>query len=152
MSSSTARTSTSARFTWRLLVAFALGCAASLSGFLFGMPGNGEFVLAIWLASFLALLIAPGWPGFAALLAGVTVSAAILDISDGVFGLLFLILAIAAALAAHGALSASVLRRLSMLGWRQGSRDPRVLVGGTMAIALGLAFVWFAGALAQNPP
>lgn len=48
---------------WRLGVFFVLGAAAALSGLVFGMPGNGEFVPAIWLAAFIALLVAPGRPG-----------------------------------------------------------------------------------------
>ncbi len=142
----------SGRSIWRLLAAFALGCAAASSGFIFGMPGNGEFVPAIWLAAFVALLLAPGWPGFIALIAGVTICVALLDISDGVSGLVFLIVAVVSALAAHGALSASVLLRLRTLGWRTGLRDERVLAGGGLALGLVLIFVWFAGEVARNPP
>lgn len=108
---------------WRLSAAFALGCAAALAGFVFGMPGNGDFVPTIWLAGFVALLVAPGWPGFAALILGAAASAALLDVSDETFGLVFLIVAVVSALAAHGALSASVLLRLRTLGWRLGMRD-----------------------------
>lgn len=35
----------SRRSIWRLCAAFALGCA--VSWFVFGMPGNGEFVLGV---------------------------------------------------------------------------------------------------------
>ena len=142
----------SGRSVLRLLAAFLLGCAASLSGFVFGMPGNGEFVPAIWLAAFVALLLAPGRSGFVALIAGVTLSAVLLDLSDGVFGLVFLIVAIVSALAAHGALSASVLLRLRTLGWGPGLRDMRVLAGGGLALGLALLFVWVAGEFARNPP
>lgn len=137
---------------WRLLAAFGLGCAAALSGLVFGMPGNGEFVPATWLAAFVALLLAPGWPGFIAHIAGVTMWAALWDISDGVFGLVFLIVAVASALAAHGAISASVMLRLRALGWGPGLRDARVLAGAGLAIGLALIFVWFARDLARNPP
>jgi hypothetical protein len=116
------------------------------------MPGKGEFVLAVWLAAFVALLLAPGWPGFIAVMAGVTISAALLDLSDGVFGLVFLIVAVVSALAAHGALSAAVLLRLRTLGWRKGAQDSRVLSGGGLVVGAALIFVWFASELARNPP
>lgn len=137
---------------WRLAAAFALGCLGALSGLVFGMPGNGEFVVMIWLAAFVALVIAPGWPGFVALIAGATVSAVIMDISDGVFGLVFLVVAVVSALAAHGALSAYVLLRLQSLGLRTGLRDAHVLAGGGLALGVVLIFAWIAGDLARNPP
>lgn len=137
---------------WRLGVAFALGSAAALSGFVFGMPGNGLFVPAMWLAGFVALLVAPGWPGFVTLIAGATVAAALLDLSDGLSGLLLLIVAIVSALAAHGALCAFILLRLRTLGLRAGLRDTNVLAGGGLAIGLVLGFVWIAGDFARNPP
>ena len=152
MNAKTASTTPSSGSIWRLASAFALGCAAALSGLLFGMPGHGEFVPAIWLSAFIALLIAPGWPGFVALMAGAIVCAVLIDISDGVFGLVFLVVAIVSALAAHGALSASVLRRVRKLGWRTGLRDERVLVGGGLALGIVLIFVWFAAEFARKPP
>ena len=116
------------------------------------MPGRGEFVPAIWLAGFVGLLIAPGWPGFVALIAGATASAALLDLSDGTFGLVFLIVGVVSALAAHGALSAAVLLRLRTVGWRRGVQDRPVLAGGGLALAVVLIFIWFAGEFARNPP
>jgi len=136
----------------RLSAAFALGCLAALSGIVFGMPGRGEFVVVIWVAAFVALVIAPGWPGFVALIAGTTVSAAILDVSDGVFGLVFLIVAVVGVLASHGALSASVLTRGRALGPRASLRDERVLAGAGFAVGGVLLFVWFAAEFARNPP
>jgi len=47
------------------------------------MPGNGWFVPAMWLAGFVALLIAPSWPGFVAVISDATLTAAVLDLSDG---------------------------------------------------------------------
>lgn len=35
---------------WRRGAALALGIAAPSSAFVFGMPGNGEFVPIVWLA------------------------------------------------------------------------------------------------------
>ena len=140
------------RSLWRLGIAFALGAAAALSAFLLGIPGNGEFVATIWLAAFVGLLITPGWPGFVALIAGVAVGAVLIDASDGVFGLVFLIVAIVSAVAAHGALCASVLLRVRTLGWRTGLRDARVLVGGGLVLGTVLIFVWFANEFARNPP
>jgi hypothetical protein len=137
---------------WRLGLSFALGAVGALSAFVFGLPGKGEFIPAVWLASFVALLITPGWPGFVALIAGVGVFAAILDVSDGTFGLVWLIVAILAALAAHAALSASVLLRLRALGWAAGVRDMRVLGGTALALGLVLVFAWFAVEVARNPP
>lgn len=136
----------------RLAIALGLGTAGALSGFAFGMPGKGEFVPLMWLAGFLALLVAPGWPGFIAMISGVTVSAVLLDVSDGVSGLVLLIVVVVSALAAHGALSASVVHRLTNLGWRTGSRDSLVLAGGGVALGLALLFVWFAAEVVQNPP
>lgn len=137
---------------WRLGVAVALGCAAALSGFVFGMPGDGEFVLAMWLAGFVALIDSPGWSGFLALLVGATASAAALDVSDGVFGLLLLVVAIVVALAGHGALSAAILVRMRELGWRQGLSDPSVRRGGALALGSVMLFAWIAADLARNPP
>lgn len=62
-----------------------------------------------------------------------------------------LVVAIVSALTAHGALSAAVVRRLSMLGLRDGLRDGRVLAGAGMVLALALIFVWFATDFARNP-
>lgn len=137
---------------WRLGAAFGLGCAAALSGLVFGMPGKGEFVPAIWLAAFMALVIAPGRLGFVALISGVTVSAVLIDVSDGVFGLVFLIVTVVSAVAAHGALCASVLLRWRTVGWRRGLQEPFIQVGGSLALAVVLIFVWFAGEFARNPP
>ena len=136
----------------RLGVSFALGGVGALSAFLFGLPGRGEFIPAVWLASFAAVLIAPGWRGFVALIAGVGIFAAILDMSDGTFGLAWLIVAILTALAAHAALSASVLLRLRRLGLAAGIRDSRVLGGAALAVGLVVVFVWFAFEFARNPP
>ncbi len=136
---------------WRLGIAAALGVAAPFSGLVFGMPGNGEFVPIMWLAGFVALLIAPGWAGFVAVIAGATISAAVLDITDGTFGLVFLIVAIVSALAAHGALCAYVVRRLRDLGWGRGLRDPGLLTSAALAVVLALGYVWFAFDLARNP-
>jgi hypothetical protein len=135
-----------------LAAAFVLGCAAAVSGFVFGMPGNGEFVPLTWLAGGAAIIVAPGWRGFVALLAGATVAATFLDVLDGVFGLVWLIVAIVVALAGHGALSASVLLRLRALGWRLGLKDPSVLRGGGVALGLALISIWVAQDLARNPP
>jgi hypothetical protein len=115
------------------------------------MPGNGLFVPAMWVAGFVALLIVPGWRGFVALIAGATLTTAVLDLSDGVSGLLLLIVAIVSALAAHGALCAFVLLRLRTLGLMTGLRDARVLAGGGLAVGLVLVFVWIAGDFARNP-
>lgn len=137
--------------TWRLAAAVLLGAAAALSGFVFGLPGKGEFVALTWLAGFAALLITPGWPGFVAVITGAAVTSALLDVADGVFGLIFLIVAIVVALASHGALSAAVLQRVRTLGMRASLRDARVLGGGGVALGVVLFFVWFAGELARNP-
>lgn len=116
------------------------------------MPGDGEFVLAMWLAGFVALIDSPGWSGFLALLVGATASAAALDVSDGVFGLLLLVVAIVVALAGHGALSAAILVRMRELGWRQGLSDPSVRRGGALALGSVMLFAWIAADLARNPP
>jgi hypothetical protein len=137
---------------WRLGLSFALGGVGAVSAFFLGLPGRGEFIPAVWLAAFAATLIAPGWPGFVALIAGVVVLAVILDLSDVTFGLAWLIVAILTALAALAALSASVLLRLRALGWAAGLKDSRVLGGAALAVALVLIFVWFAGDVARNPP
>jgi hypothetical protein len=137
---------------WRLGLSFALGGVGAVSAFFFGLPGRGEFIPAVWLAAFAATLIAPGWPGFVALIGGVAVLAVILDISDGTFGLVWLIVAILTALAAHAALTASVLLRLRALGRAAGLKDSRVLGGAALAVGLVLIFVWFAGEFARNPP
>jgi hypothetical protein len=137
---------------WQLAVAFALGCLAPVPGFVFGMPGRGEFVPAIWSLGFVAALVAPGWRGFIAMLSGASVSALVLDVSDGTFGLVVLIVLIVTALAAHGALTASVLLAMRRVGWRRGLQDPQVRAGGAVALGLVVIFVWFATELARNPP
>jgi hypothetical protein len=136
----------------RLALSFVLGAAGAVPGFVFGLPGHGEFVPGIWLPAFVAALMAPGWSGFLALIAGVTCLAAILDMSDGVFGLVFLIVAILGALAAQAALSAWALLRLRSLGWKAALGDQRFLAGAGVAIGLLLVFAWFAGEFARNPP
>lgn len=142
----------SRRPAWRVIGAFVLGIGGAVSGFVFGMPGKGEFVPLIWLAAFVALLIAPGWPGFFALIVGAAVSAAALDLSDGSSGLLLLVVAIVSALAAHGALSSAAVVRLRTLGWRMGLRDAPLVAAGVVSLGGALIFVWFAGEFARNPP
>ena len=137
---------------WRLGVAFVLGGGAAASGSVFGMPGHGEFVAIIWLAAFVALIIAPGWPGLIALLSGAAVSAVIIDVSDGIYGLAFLIVAVVSAVAIHGALSASVLLRLRAIGLGTGLRDSRVLAGVGLVLGLALLFALAAADFARNPP
>jgi hypothetical protein len=141
----------SRRSIWRLCVAFVLGCPGPLSGLAFGMPGNGEFAWITWLAGFAALLVAPGHRGFIALIAGAVISAALVDLSDGMFGLVFLVAAVVTALAAHGALSASVLQRARTLGLRLAVRDVRVLSRGGLTIGVVPIFAWFAAEFARNP-
>ena len=136
----------------RLALAFGLGVIAATSALVFGIPGNGEFIAFTWLAGLLAAFIAPGIPGFIAVVAGVTVWAALLDMADGTFGLVFLVIAIVGALAAHGELVGSVLRRIGTLGWREGLRDRTVVVRGWIAVALAALFVWSAIELGKNPP
>ena len=136
----------------RLAMAFGLGVIAATSALVFGIPGNGEFIAFTWLAGLLAAFIAPGVPGFLAVVAGVTVWAALLDVADGTFGLVFLGIAIVGALTAHGELAGSVVRRIGALGLREGLRDRTVVVRGWIAVALAALFVWFAIELGKNPP
>lgn len=136
----------------RLLLAALLGCLAPIAGFVFGMPGRGEFVPLTWAAGFVAQLVAPGRWGFLALLGGAVVTATLLDVADGTFGLVALIVAIVAALAGHGALSSWVLQRVRSLGWRGTLRDQGALVGGAVALGLVVLFAWAALELGRNPP
>ena len=140
------------RSSWRLGLSFGLGALGALAGFFLGLPGRGEFIPVVWLAAFVATLIAPGWRGLVALIAGVAVFAAILDLSDGTFGLVWLIVVILTALAVHAALSASVVLRLRALGWPAGLRDARVLLGAAAAVGLVVLFAWLANEFARNPP
>lgn len=132
-------------------MAFLLGCAAATSALVFGIPGNGEFVIFTWLAGLIAVFVAPGVAGFIAVVVGVSIWAALLDVADGTFGLVFLVVAIVGALAAHGALVGLIVRRIAMLGLRRSLRDRDVIVRGAIALGLVVLFVWFANDLRANP-
>lgn len=136
----------------RLALAAVLGCAAATAAFVLGMPGTGAFVPTIWAIAFVAQLTVPGWLGFVALLGGVAVCATVLDVSDGTFGLVILIVVVVAALAAHGALTAAIIRHLHRLGWRLALRDERFVAGAGAAVGAVLVSAWVASDLARNPP
>lgn len=68
------------------------------------------------------------------------------------FGLAFLIVVVVGVLAAHGALSASVLTRLRAVGWSEGRHDERVLIGTGLVIAGVVLFAWVSAEFARNPP
>jgi hypothetical protein len=141
----------SRRPTVGLVVSFGLGFASSLSALGLDVPGNGVFEALTWIAGFVAILITPGRRGLVAVVAGATVSAAIIDASDGTMGLVFIIVTIVAGLAAHGALVGGVVRRVAVIGLRRSLRDRWVLAGSGLALGLAALFVWAAIELAANP-
>jgi hypothetical protein len=135
-----------------LSVVAGLGIAVALAAFQFGIPGNGEFIVGAMLGGMAAALVRPGWPGFVALAAAITLAAIVLDMSDGVFGLAWLIVASLLLPAAGGALAGYGARRVVQLGPSAAIRDP----GAVRALGLAaLVIVLIAAAavlFAQNPP
>ena len=136
----------------RLAAAFLLGAAGALIAFVFGVPGQGAFVPVLWLTGFVAAVVAPGWRGFLALLGGGALGAVLLDVVDGAFGLVLLVVTIVCVLAAHGALSGWVASRLKILGPGRALREGRVLVGLGVAMAGLVAVASLGLELARNPP
>jgi hypothetical protein len=137
--------------TTRLAAAFCLGSAGGLLAYLLGIPGNGAFVPVVWVAGFVSAVVAPGWRGFLALLGGSGLSAMLLDLADGAFGLVFLVIAIVWALAGHGALSGWAVLRLRAVGPGAAVRDPRLLAGVGVVTVGALVMVWLAQEFARNP-
>ena len=136
----------------RLMLVAAIGVAAVAFAFVTGLPGNGGFLMVAWLAGLAAVLLRPGWTGLLALAGSITVAAVIADVSDGVFGLVALIVAALLVPAAHGALVGDLGRRVVTLGPGQGVRDGRVLAESLVAVLLVVFLVLAAADLARNPP
>jgi len=135
---------------FRLGTVFALGAAAAMSALFFNVPGRGEFFLFTWLAGFFAMFVASGWRGFVAVVSGATASAVLVDLSDGAFGLVFLIVLIVAAISSNGALVATVIRRVARLGLRRSLGDRGVVVGALVALATDVFFGWVAYEVGQG--
>ena len=136
----------------RLILVGAIGLAAVAFAFATGLPGNGGFLVVAWLAGLAAVLLRPGWGGFLILAGSITVAAVIADMSDGVFGLVALIVAALLVPAAHGALVGDIGRRVVTLGLGQAIRDGRVLVESLVAVILAVFLALAAADLARNPP
>ena len=137
---------------WRaLLVGLVLGSAAGASAFVLGLPGNGTFAAVVWLSAAAAVLAAPGPTTVVAYFVGLAASATVLDVADSAFGLVFLVIGVLAAIAAHGVLCAAIALRVRRVGLWSAATCPVVLTG--LAIAVGAAAVmgWIALEFGRGP-
>jgi hypothetical protein len=114
----------------RLILVGAMGVAAVVVAFTTGIPGNGVFLVVAWLAGFAAVLVRPGWGGFLTLASAIAVTAVIADMSDGVSGLVVLVVASLLVPAAHGALVGYIARRMVSLGPAKSIRSHHPLING----------------------
>lgn len=136
----------------RLILVGAMGVGAVAVAFATGIPGNGVFLVVAWLAGLAAVLVRPGWAGFLTLASATAVTAVIADMSDGVSGLVVLVVASLLVPAAHGALVGYVARRVVSLGPAKSIRDERV-IGAILVAVLVVVFLAFVAAdFARNPP
>ena len=135
----------------RLILVGAMGVGAVVVAFATGIPGNGVFLVVAWLAGLVAVLVRPGWGGFLTLASAIAVTAVIADMSDGVSGLVVLVVASLLVPAAHGALVGYIARRVVSLGPAKSIRDERV-IGAVLVAVLVVAFLAFVAAdFARNP-
>jgi hypothetical protein len=136
----------------RLILVGAMGVGAVAVAFATGIPGNGVFLIVAWLAGLAAALVRPGWGGFLTLASAIAVTAVIADMSDGVSGLVVLVVASLLVPAAHGALVGYIARRMVSLGPAKSIRDGRV-IGAVLVAVLVVVFLAFVAAdFARNPP
>jgi flagellar biosynthesis protein FliQ len=134
----------------RLILAFALGVAASVTAVIFNVPGRGEFIVAGWLAGIVAGMVAGGWRQLAAVLAGVVVGLAVVPILGRSLTFLPLIAAVLGALAAHGWVAAAVVDRLRREGL-SAARTPPVIGAIAFLLVTLAAAAWLALELRANP-
>jgi hypothetical protein len=145
------RQSTSADLV-RLILVGVMGVGAVAVAFATGIPGNGAFLLVAWLAGLAAALVRPGWAGLLTLASAIAATAVIADMSDGVYGLMVLVVVSMLVPAAHGALVGYVARRAVSLGPAKSVRDGRV-IGAVLVAVLVVVFVAVVAAdFARNPP
>jgi hypothetical protein len=136
----------------RIILVGAMGVGTVAVAFATGIPGNGVFLVAAWLAGLAAALVRPGWAGFVTLASAIAVTAVIADVSDGVHSLVVLVVVSLLVPAAHGALVGYVSRRAVSLGPAKSVRDERVIATVLVAV-LVVAFVAVVAAdFARNPP
>jgi hypothetical protein len=136
----------------RLILVGAMGVGAVAVAFATGIPGNGVFLVVAWLAGLAAVLVRPGWAGFLTLASATAVTAVIADMSDGVSGLVVLVVASLLVPAAHGALVGYIAWRVVSLGPAKSIRDERV-IGAILVAVLVVVFLAFVAAdFARNPP
>lgn len=129
-----------------------MGVGAVAVAFSPGIPGVGVFLVVAWLAGLATVLVRPGWAGFLALAGAFTVAAVIADMSDGIYGLVVLVVVSLLVPAAHGALVGYIARRVVSLGPAKSIRDERV-IGAVFVAVLVVVFLAFVAAdFARNPP
>jgi len=136
----------------RLALVGAMGVGAVVVAFATDIPGNGAFLLVAWLAGLAAVLVRPGWGGLLALAGAIAVAAVIADMSDGVFGLVALVVVSLLVPAAHGALVGYIARRVVSLGPARSIRDERVIGAVILAAVVVVLLAFVAAEFARNPP
>ena len=127
------------------LAAALSGVLVGASGLVFAVPGNGEFLVVATCAGFAAAYLAPGWPGYVAVVLGATATSAVIGASNNAFWgpfLAVLVLGMVTPFAGLGELLAVVWRNV---------RYHDVLVRGATAVGIAIA-VAFGAAIAPWQP
>jgi hypothetical protein len=136
----------------RLILVGAMGVGAVVVAFATGIPGNGVFLVAAWLAGLAAALVRPGWAGLLTLAGAIAVTTLVADMSDGIYSLVVLGVVSLLVPAGHGALVGYVARRAVSLGPVRSVRDERVIVAVLVAVLIVVLVAIVAADFARNPP
>jgi hypothetical protein len=136
----------------RLILVGALGVGAVAVAFATGIPGNGMFLAAAWMAGLAAALVRPGWAGLLTLAGAIAVTTLIADMSDGIYSLVVLGVVSLLVPAGHGALVGYIARRAVSLGPARSIRDQRVIVALLVAVLIVVFVAVVAADFARNPP
>lgn len=136
----------------RLMVVAAMGVGVYAFAWITDIPGSGLFLVAASLAGFAAVLVAPGWTGFAVLIASITISAVVDGLVGGYVGLLWLVVVALLVPATLGALAGYPVHRVRSVGLRAAIRDWRTLAAVAGAVTLVALIAFLSSDLAANPP
>jgi hypothetical protein len=119
-----------------ILAAALSGVLVGASGLVFAVPGNGEFFVVASCAGFAAAYLAPGWPGYIAVVLGATATSAVIGAGNNAFWgpyLAVLVVGMVTPFAGLGELLAIVWRKLPRHG---------ILVHGANAIGIAIAIAY----------
>lgn len=112
------------------------GVLVGASGLVFPVPGNGEFFVVATCAGFAAAYLAPGWPGYVAVVLGATATSAVIGASNNALWgpfLAVLVLGMVTPFVGLGELLAVAARKVRL-------HDLSVYAATAVGIAIAVAF------------